>query len=180
LDSLLDLLRAEHLLILLHCKNQLFHYVLEELTVFSPGNFRFLNPRVNTEQTCLIKLLRLNECGDPVLLSFLKILDNLLLVHKVLFIFGEVLCANIFNLVKFLIILFLQVLSMLISSRRRRRHKRLDILALLMDFLLQLNYRVDEARLRCASILSLNLLDLDELLVTAGHIRINFEVVMFL
>ena len=78
-----------------------------ELIVFCASCFRLLDPRIDREKSGLIELLGFHECSDPVFLSLLEILDYVLLIHQVLFIFTEVLGANIFNLVKLLIVLAL-------------------------------------------------------------------------
>ena len=94
-------------LVLLHSKDKFLHNVLMELIIFCASSFRLLDPRIDREESGLIELLRFHECGDPVFLSLLDILNYVLLIHQVLFIFTEVLGADILDLVKLLIVLAL-------------------------------------------------------------------------
>lgn len=92
---------------LLHGEDKFLHNVLMELIIFGASSFRLLDPRIDREKSGLIELLGFHECGDPVFLSLLEILNYVLLIHQVLFIFTEVLGADILDLVKLLIVLAL-------------------------------------------------------------------------
>jgi hypothetical protein len=96
---------------LFHCKYKFLNHVFEELIVIGPCRLRLLDPCIDREEPRLIELLRLNKGSDPVLLPFLKIFNDVLLIHQVFFILTEVLGANIFNFVKLLVILLLEIVS---------------------------------------------------------------------
>jgi hypothetical protein len=61
--------------------------------------FAFLQPSVDTEKSGLVDLLWFDESVDPVFLPFLQCLYNVLLIEQVLFVFGEILGAYVFNLI---------------------------------------------------------------------------------
>ena len=103
--------RCHTRLVLLHREDQLLKHVSKELIIFSPRHLRLLQPRVNTEQPCLVQLLWLNKRIDPIILPFLQQLHLLLTCIELLLVLAEIGRTNIFDLIKFLIILDLQSLS---------------------------------------------------------------------
>ena len=80
-------------------KNELLHDVFVELIVVSASRLLLLDPRIDREESGLVQLLGFHQSRDPILLSLLKILNDILLIHQVLLVLAEVLCADIFYLV---------------------------------------------------------------------------------
>lgn len=115
--SLTPRLRSLHpltttLRMLLNSENQLLDRVLQERLILTSLRFTLLDPRINTEQSRLVHFLRLNQRVDPALLAILQRLNQLLLLHQMFLIFGEIVCAHIFNFVHFFIVSILQGLPM--------------------------------------------------------------------
>ena len=152
------------MLVLLNRKNQLLYDIFEELVVFSPCLLGLFDSRINGEEPCLIQLLRLYQGRNPVFLSFLQILDDLLLVDQVFLILAEVLRANIFDLIEFFIILLLQVLSVRVRSRGGLCHESLHILAFVQYVILQFLNLFSQSLGGSRTILSLYASDLKDLL----------------
>lgn len=140
-------------LMLLHRENQFFQHVLKELIVFSPSSLRLLNPRVNREQSRLVELLRLHQSGDPVFLSLLQILNDVLLVHQVFLVFAKVLGAHIFNLVKLFIVFLLQVLSVSRRFVSSIGHEHFHVFGLCLDLRLQLFALIDQLLMELVAVL---------------------------
>ena len=80
-------------------ENKLLHDVFVELIVVGASRLLFLDPRIDREESGLVELLGFHQGRDPILLSFLKILNDILLIHQMLLVLAEVLCADIFYLV---------------------------------------------------------------------------------
>lgn len=80
-------------------ENELLHDVFVELIVVGASRFLLFDPRINREESGLVELLGFHQGRDPILLSLLKILNDILLIHQVLLVLAEVLCADIFYLV---------------------------------------------------------------------------------
>lgn len=80
-------------------ENKLLHDVFVELIVVSASRLLFLDPRIDREEPGLVELLGFHQGCDPILLSLLKIFYDILLIHQVLLVLAEVLCADIFYLV---------------------------------------------------------------------------------
>ena len=75
----------------------------------------FLNSSLNRVQSSLIKLLRLDEHLNPLLLLPLKILDDCLMVDQMLFILWEVLGTDILDLFEFLVVLLVDSIVVLVD-----------------------------------------------------------------
>ena len=86
-------------LVLLHGEDKFLQYILMELIIVCASSFRLLDPCIYWEESGLVELLGFHKCCDPVFLSFLEILNDVLLIHQVFFIFTKVLSTNIFYLV---------------------------------------------------------------------------------
>lgn len=110
-------------------ENKLLHDVFVELIVICASGFLLFDPRINREESGLIELLWLHQSRDPILLSLLKILDDVLLMHQMLLVLAEVLCADIFYLVQLLIVLFLQIVTVLVCFVGGVCHKGLHIVS---------------------------------------------------
>jgi len=80
-------------------ENKLLHDVFVELIVVGASRLLLLDPRIDREESGLVQLLGFHQSRDPILLSLLKILNDILLIHQVLLVLAEVLCADIFYLV---------------------------------------------------------------------------------
>ena len=84
---------------LFNCEYKLLHDVFVELIVVGASRLLLLDPRIDREESGLVQLLGFHQSRDPILLSLLKILNDILLIHQVLLVLAEVLCADIFYLV---------------------------------------------------------------------------------
>lgn len=87
-----------------------------------------------------------------------------------LFVLAEVLGANIFDLVKLLVILLLQVFSVRIGSRRGSSHKGLHVFALVLDVFLQFGHLLAQSLDCCCPVLRLDASYLEDLLGNIGQI----------
>lgn len=96
-------------LILLDCIDQFFYCLLQEVNFPHFHLLILLNPRLNSIEPGLVKLLRLDKHLDPLFLLSLEVLDYGLVVDEMFFILGEVLSAHIFDLFKFFVVLLVNV-----------------------------------------------------------------------
>ena len=136
-------------------ENKLLHDVFVELIVVGASRLLLLDPRIDREESGLVELLGFHQGRNPILLSLLKILNDILLIHQVLLVLAEVLCADIFYLVQLLVVLFLQVVSMLICFVSGIGDKGLDIVSFPEYFHLQLGDGLIQRRAECVTIFSL-------------------------
>ena len=96
---------------LLHGINKLLEGVSDKLEVLQSRELTLLDACVHREEPCLVDLLRLNQSVDPMLLSLLESFDHLSLVKQVFLVLAEVLCTDIFDLAKLLVVNLLECVS---------------------------------------------------------------------
>jgi len=127
LDGLTRLQRRRRILVLLHGEDQLLENVFVELVLVSPRDLGLLQPRVDTEQPCLVEFLRLQQCVDPVFLALVEHLDLVLLLDERVLVLAEVGGADILYLVQLFIVFNLQGFTVGRGAIRRLQHEVFEL-----------------------------------------------------
>ena len=95
--------------------NKLFNRILQEIKF---GHFHLLillNPRLDSIQPRMIKLLRLNKHRNPLILLPLQVFHYGLIINQMLFVLREILCAHILYLLELFIVLDIDVVVVFIN-----------------------------------------------------------------
>ena len=137
---------------LLEGKNKFFYGVLLELVIFGSDLFIFIQATVNAKETGLVDFLGLDDGVDPVLLSFLETLDELLLLHQVLLILAEIVGADILNLFHLLVVPLLQAFAMRAALGCNGHNVGLEGICLLVHLALQFIFEFGHGILESVSI----------------------------
>ena len=85
-------------LLLLDCINQLFDGLFQEVNVLHFQGLVFLQPCFDREKSSLVELLRFDDHFDPLILLLLQICNDGLVIDQMLLVFGEILGADVFDL----------------------------------------------------------------------------------
>ena len=110
--KLLGFLRrvAMRYLHLFECVDQLFDGLFQEFNILYLQSLIFLHPCFDWEQSGLVELLRFDNHFNPSFLLLLNVLNNILMIYQVFFIFGEILSTDVFKLRQLFIVFFIDVI----------------------------------------------------------------------
>ena len=85
-------------LLLLDGINELFDSLFQKVDILYFHSLVFFYPCFHSEESGLVELLWFDDHFDPLILLLLQICNDSLVIDQMLLVFGEILGANVFDL----------------------------------------------------------------------------------